>query len=469
VQQINSDATSISKLNAQIVISSAEAGGQPPNDLIDQRDQLVTNLSKLTGITTSVDGNGSLNVFVGNGQPLVLQGNTTQLTTIPNPFNASQLEISTSTSNGHPISDSITAGDLGGLLAARSTVVNPAINQLGQIATAFAQSANQQQNAGADISGNLGAALFSVAGPKVTASTKNTDFSTVTATVTVPSVGGLTANDYVLAYQNGAYSLTNTTDGSVLTPSGSGTAASPLVASGLSIVLSSAPPAAGDQFLIQPTRQAAGSFSAALTNPSQIAAAGITLTSAAAGTNAGSGTIGSATVQNATTALTPTSTINFTSSTTYTVSGVTGSNTYTPGSPITQNGWKVIISGTPAAGDSFTVQFTALPTGDNSNALANANLQTQKVLNNGTASVNDAVSALVTGVGSQAQQINTAQTAQAAVNTQAVANLQSVSGVNLDEEAASLLQWQQAYGAAAKALQIASGLFTNLLSALNAA
>jgi flagellar hook-associated protein 1 FlgK len=79
------------------------------------------------------------------------------------------------------------------------------------------------------------------------------------------------------------------------------------------------------------------------------------------------------------------------------------------------------------------------------------------------------VGALITGIGSQAQQINTAQVAQTAVNTQAIANQQSVSGVNLDEEAAKLLQWQQAYGAAAKALQIGNSLFQSLLTAVQSA
>src|SRR4029077_12965712 len=113
VQQINTLGASISKLNQQIVVSTAQSGGQPPNDLIDQRDELVSNLSKLTGVSTTLDSNGALNVFLGNGQPLVLQWNTTTLTTVPNQFDASQLEVSTTTSNGNPISGQITSGDLG--------------------------------------------------------------------------------------------------------------------------------------------------------------------------------------------------------------------------------------------------------------------------------------------------------------------------------------------------------------------
>ena len=110
VQQINSIGAAIATLNQQIVTGTAAAGGQPPNELLDQRDQLVSNLSKLVGVTTTTESNGGLNVFIGNGQPLVLQGATTTLTTVANQFNASQLEVSTSTSNGNSISASITLG-----------------------------------------------------------------------------------------------------------------------------------------------------------------------------------------------------------------------------------------------------------------------------------------------------------------------------------------------------------------------
>jgi len=464
VQQINTLATSISSLNKQIVVSTAQAGGQAPNELIDQRDQLVSNLSKLTGISTTLDSNGALNVFVGNGQPLVLQGSTTSLTTVANQFDASQLEISTSTSNGNVISGAITSGDLGGLLAARSQVINPAKNQLGQIATALSQTVNQQQNAGLDLTGQLGANLFSVAAPLATASTKNTGGAT--AAVSVTNIGALTTNDYLLSYQGGAYSLTNAADGSTVPFSGNGTVATPLTADGLSIVLS-ATPATGDKFLIRPTVQAAGSFSVLLSNPSKIAAAGAVQATPAAG-NTGSAAISSGTVVNAANPnLLATTTLTFTTATTYSINGA-GSFAYTPGGNITQNGWQVQISGTPAAGDTFTVKSNAGGTGDNRNALLSANLQSIPVLQNGTASVSSAVSALVTGIGSQAEQINTAQTAQAAVNTQAVNDQQSVSGVNLDEEAAHLLQWQQAYQAAAKALQIGSSLFQSLLTAVQA-
>ena len=464
VQQINSIGASIAKLNQQIVVSSGSGTGQSPNELLDQRDQLLSNLSQLVGVTTTTDSNGALNVFIGNGQPLVLQGATTALTTVPNQFNASQLEVSTSTSNGNSISSSITSGDLGGLLAARTQAIDPALNQLGQIAAALTQGANAQQNSGLNLSGQLGANLFSVGAPLATASSNNTDGTT--ASVSIANIGALTADNYVLAYNAGAYTLTDAATGANVALTGAGTAASPLSAAGLSIVLS-ATPAAGDQFLIQPTALAAGSLKVVLTDPSGLAAAGAIQTSAA-DANAGQATIGGGTVLDASNPnLLATTTIRFLTPTTYSVNGA-GSFAYTSGANISLNGWQTQISGTPAAGDVFTVQSNAGGTGDNTNALANVNQQTQGILSGGTTSVTGAVSALITGAGSQASQVNTAQAAQTSVNTQAQTYVQSASGVNLDEEAANLLQWQQAYQASAQALTVANSLFTSLLDSIKA-
>jgi flagellar hook-associated protein 1 FlgK len=463
VQQINSIASAITTLNKQIVAGTAQDGGQAPNVLLDQRDQLVSNLSQLVGVTTTTDSNGAMNVFVGNGQPLVLQGQTTALTTVPNQFNATQLEISNSALKGNVISSSITSGDLGGLLAARTQVINPALNQLGQVATALSQTVNSQQSDGLDLHGQLGAAIFSVGTPQAIASSKNTDATT--AAVSITGLGALTANDYVLAYNAGTYSLTRSGDGSSVALSGAGTAASPFTADGLSIVLSGTP-ASGDQFLIQPTATAASSLKAVLTDPSKIAAAGAVI-GAAASSNAGDGTISAGTTLDSSNPnlLNPVN-ITFTSATTYSING--GANqAYSDGGNIDFNGWQVQISGAPANGDVFTVTSNAGGTGDNRNALASANEQNVGVLSQGTTSVTGGVSALITGLGSQAQQINTAQTAQAAVNAQATSSVQSISGVNLDEEAASLLQWQQAYQASAQALTIANSLFTTLIDSVN--
>jgi flagellar hook-associated protein 1 len=467
VTQINSIAKAISALNGQIVTGTAQDGGQPPNELLDQRDQLVSSLSQLVGISTTTDPNGALNVFVGNGQPLVLQGQTTALTTVANQFNATQLEIGNSSSSAI-ISNNITSGDLGGLLAARAQVINPALGQLGQIATALSQTVNAQQADGLDLSGNLGANIFSVSAPLATGSSRNTDAVSASVSVSPNGLGALTANDYVLSFVGGTPKLTNTSDGTSVTPAGAGTVASPYTAPGISIVLSGTP-ANGDQFLVQPTAAAAAGLKVVLSNPSQIAAAGAIKT-AAAGTNTGAAGISSGRVLDSTNAnlLTPV-TITFANPpSSFSVNGGPA-QAFTSGGNIAVNGWQVQISGAPAGGDTFTVSSNAGGTGDNRNALAAANQQNVGVLQNGTTSITGGISALITGLGSQAQQINTAQTAQAAVNAQAVSSVQSTSGVNLDEEAASLLQWQQAYQAAAHALAIGNSLFATLIAAVNQA
>jgi len=297
------------------------------------------------------------------------------------------------------------------------------------------------------------------------ASSKNTDATTASVSVDPTGLGALSADSYVLSYNAGAYSLTDTANGSNVALTGNGTAGNPLKANGISIVLSGTP-AAGDQFLVQPTATAASSLKVVLTDPSKIAAAGAVQASASNANEGDAAISNAATINAANPNLLNPATITFTSATTYSING--GANqTYTDGGDINFNGWQVQISGTPATGDSFSVKSNAGGTGDNRNALAAANQQTVGVLENGTTSISAAVSALVTGLGSQAQQINTAQTAQAAVNSQALSSVQSVSGVNLDEEAASLLQWQQAYQAAAEALTVGSSLFTTLIDSVN--
>jgi flagellar hook-associated protein 1 FlgK len=462
VTQINSLASTISTLNQQIVVTQGAAGGQQPNELLDQRDQAVSKLSSLVGVTTTTNTDGSLNVFVGNGQPLVLEGNVNTLTTVPDQYNASQLDVSSTAAGGNNIDAELTTGDLGGQLAARTQAINPALNQLGQIATAVATSANTQQTAGVDLNGAIGTAIFSSPTPTAVASSTNT--GTGAATVAITNVGALTANDYVLTYKGGTYSLA-TTDGTTVPLTGTGTAADPLTADGISITLTGAP-ASNDTFLIQPTATTASNLSVVITNPSKIAAASA-ITASAATTNTGTATIDTGTVIDPTNAaLTTPASIVFATPTTYSINGG-AVQTLAANGEISANGWQVTITGTPAAGDTFNVGPNTSGTGDNRNALLSAAQQTTGILNNATTSTTGAVSAFITAIGSQVAQINTAQAAQTAVNTSATNNVESISGVNLDQEAASLLQWQQAYQASAQALAIGSSLFTTLIDSVN--
>ena len=461
--QVNSYAQAIAGLNVQIVHAAAASQGQQPNDLLDQRDALVTKLSGLIGVTTTRDTNGALNVFVGNGQSLVVQGQANALITLPGEFNASQIDVGYGPT-GNSISAGINSGEIGGLLAARTQLTGPVRSKLGQLTVAIAQSVNQQQGMGVDLYGNQGTDLFAFTGPQAVAASHNTGGASIAVSLSDP--GALGGDDYQLAWQGGSYVLTRMSDGSTVATTGAGTAASPLLAGGLSIVISGAP-ANGDRFLIQPASAAAGSISVVQGDGSKIAAASAVIGSAG-NTNTGSGRIGPASVVDPANAnlFTPAS-IAFTSATTYSING-SGSFAYTPGADITANGWKVQISGTPAAGDTFAVSRNISGKGDNTNALALAALQNQNVLGSGAVSISGALGSLVTQVGAIAQQTTTAQSAQTAVNNSALQAVQSRSGVNLDEEAAALLQWQQAYQAAAQALKIGSSLFDTLIAAVRA-
>ena len=327
------------------------------------------------------------------------------------------------------------------------------------------------------MNGTLGSALFNVAAPNVIPNSGNTGTAAVSAAVT--NVGALTTSDYQLKFDGTNYSLTNLSNNTV-TELG---ATLPQTVDGITINLSSGTPAAGDSFLIQPTINGASGIALLTKDPTQIAAAAPILASAATA-NTGSATISSGTV-NPPPPVTPNPaypltdlnlqqpvTITFNNPpTSYNVTGTGTGNPvnvpYTAGSNISYNGWTVQISGTPSAGDVFNVAANTNAVGDNRNALLMAGLQSQNLMSNGTSTLADVYSQLVDSVGTTDQQVTANSTAQTNMLAQTVASQQSVSGVNLDEEAANLMQYQNAYQASAKAMQVADSLFATLLASLS--
>jgi flagellar hook-associated protein 1 FlgK len=461
--QINSLASSLASINADIERASGAVGGQPPNDLLDKRDTLINQLAKLTTVSTTEDSDGALNVFIGNGQPLVLRNLAVKLQTAPSADDPSRLDIFFTGSGGNTnITNQLTGGELGGYLQVRDQLLDPARSQFGLVAVALAQTVNSQQAAGLDLSGQLGQAMFSVAGPQVLARSTNSGAASVSASVS--SISGLTGDEYDLRYDGASYSLTRVSDGSSVALSGAGTVANPFVADGLSIIVTGAA-AAGDAYRIEPTRTGAGSLRALLNDPRAIAAAGPIRTTVA-NANTGGATISQGEVLDATNpALLSTVTIQFLTANTYSINGA-GSFAYTTGGNIDVNGWRVEINGAPAPGDTFTVDRNSSGVGDNRNALLVAGLQNRAVLAGGTASLSAAFGALVGSVGTEAQQAGINRDAQAAIASQALEKMQSASGVNLDEEAADLVKWQQAYQAAAQTIAVANTIFDSLIAAV---
>jgi flagellar hook-associated protein 1 FlgK len=466
-----SEITTLSKgiadLNNQI--AAAYAGqNQPPNDLLDQRDLLLDQLSTHVDVTTVKQGDGQINVFLGSGQPLVVGKDGASIVATTDPYDPSRHNVALQGPGGAPIdiTSSITGGSLGGTMAFRSEVLDPTRNALGRISITLADTINDQHKAGIDLSGNAGGDFFKVGAPSVLANAFNTGSGKPTATVADPSK--LTTSDYILKKTAtgtpDTWTLQNAATGAPVAMTGTGTSADPFKFDGMSVVVN-AGAAVGDRFEVRPTRDAPSGFGVAITDAGKIAAAAPIRTAATAA-NTGSGTITAGSVVDANDPnLRTTSTLAFTSPTTYTINGA-GSFTYTPDQPITINGAQVTISGAPANGDTFTISNNTGGTGDNRNMLAMAGALAKPTLDNGTTSLNDATSRLVGQIGSQTRQVQSSRDAQEIVAKDASSQRDSVSGVNLDEEAANLIKYQQAYQAAAQMIQVASQLFDSVLAAV---
>lgn len=462
VSEINVLAQSIAKLNEDISIGMARTNGQPPNDLLDQRDQLLDQLSAKVAVNAVKQDGGAVNVFIGNGQPLVLGSTASELTTVQDSFDATRMGIGMRTSGGVvDITRMVSGGSVGGLLDFRRDQLDPAHNALGRISVALVDLVNSQHQQGMDLSGQMGEEFFSVGGVETLSSSLNGGSGSVS--VQRGNVSALTQRDYILERTAGGWDLRYADTGQAVTMTGTGTAADPFMADGLEIEVGGAANA-GDEFLIRPTRSAVADLQVMVSDPSDIAAAA-PMRSAANAANTGTGAISAGTVVDAGNAnLTNPVVIQFTGTNTYTVDG-TGPFAYTPGNPITYNGWSVEITGAPAAGDSFSVGPNTSGAGDNRNALLLAQAMQRPVLNNGTTSLTAGVGQFVGGIGVATRQAQANRDAQAVVHEENLAAQDSVSGVNLDEEAANLLKYQQAYQAAAQLIRIADTLFQSLLNA----
>lgn len=476
VAQINTYTTQIAQLNQQIAAAGSQ--GQPPNQLLDQRDQAVSNLSSLAGIQVVRNDQG-YSVFMAGGQPLVVADKSYTLAAVTSSSDPSELSVvSQGIAGANPPGQnqalpdsSLSGGTLGGLLAFRSQTLDPAQAQLGAIATSFAAQVNAQNALGVDLSGNPGGNLFTVGSPTVYANQANTGNATLNVAIANPLQPP--TGDYALSYDGTTYTLTNRPGGSVV-----GTSTTmPGSIGGLNFSIASGTMNAGDKFTLQPTRGALNGFGLTTSNGSAIAAASPYVSSAAT-TNLGTGTIGAPSVTNAS-AVTTTNPYTITIGTnasglTYTITNPSATPptsapvSYTAGTPITlAPGLSVTMSGTPAAGDTFAVKPNTGGTSDGSNALALSQLVSAKQLGNGTTTLTGAYANYVNGIGNTASQLKSSSAAQTALVGQITKAQQGVSGVNQNEEAANLMQYNQFYQANAKVIQTASTLFQTVLGLFN--
>ena len=380
VKSINSVAQQLVALNRAIDSAQSVSNGAPANDLLDQRDQLVSDLSKQIKVTVTQQ-RGQYSVSIGNGQPLVTGASFHTLKTVASRTDPSRLEVAYDIPGQQSIltSDSLAGGALGGLLEFRSQTLEPAQNALGRVALGLASAINDQQQSGYTRSNVAGGNFFNLPAMRTVASSANQGQASISAALT--DAAKLTSSDYRLQFVDGQFSLTRLSDHTVLkTSTDLNTTLSASSSEGFSIALSGSP-VNGDEFLIRPTAGVAGSLSVAITNTNDIAAAS-----------------------------------------------------------------------------------SRNSAGDNSNILKMIALQTGKTLNGGNDSYQSAYAQLVNQVGSKTAELAATSTSAATIRNQAQAASQNVSGVNLDEEAANLIKYQQAYQAAGKVLQLAKQMFDSLIA-----
>jgi len=388
VTQINELANAIADINLDIVRATGEAGGAPPNDLLDQREVLIQKLSDYTTVTTNQQDDGSTNVFIGTGQSLVLGSTASKLVVINNDFDSRDQQIALEV-NGivSKIGSQLSGGIVGGLLAVKTDVIDAAQASLGQIATAITSQFNQQHQLGDDLNGNPGGLFFTdiLATSPLALANSNNNPGSGDITITIDDVNQLHASDYRLNFNgsSNSFSLVRLSDNTLVNgniPLASFPAS--LASEGITLSLTGTV-ADGDSFLLRPAHYAAAQFGVSISDPSTIAAA---------------------------------------------------------------------ASGTAV--------------GNNENALALAQLQISRSMNNSKSSYQEAFGSLVADVGVKTNRAMVNGQAQHSLLERAMDALDSVSGVNLDEEAANLLKFQQIYQANARVITTADDIFQSLLNAL---
>ncbi len=468
VADINAITEEIARINDSIErISTSDS---EPADLLDKRDNLLRQLSEKVSVTVIEQTDGIINVLVGSGQLLVTGSITNKLTTQIDPNNTDRLGIRlTSTSGSVDVTSSISGGKLGGLLDFRDTVLAEAQNSLGRTAIALADTFNTQHRDGYDLNGNLGTDFFSFSNPLVLPATTN-NVATGIPSAAITDVTALTTSDYRADFLGGNFTITRLSDNAVV----AGPAAGPVFAAvdGVDFDFTGIGAVAGDSFIFRPTRQGALSFQALIKDANDIAAAS-PIRGVDSAANIGDVTISDETVLDVTNAnLLNTVTITFnTPANTFDVFDVTGAAllaggvAYTDGMTIAFNGWQTTLSGTPQPGDVLTLEENVGAATDNRNALLLADLSNQQILDGNTASYEQSYSAMTATVGAVTQQIKINRDVEESLLNGANAERESISGVNLDEEAADLIRFQQAYQASARVIQTAQTIFQSLLDA----
>lgn len=483
VTQVNSLAARLADVNGQIAARRGQ--GSEPNDLLDQRDQLVSEISNFLQVTTIPADDGTLGVFIAGGQRLVLGTQAVPLTLRPDPFDRTRSSLAINEQGSARVLDEglLASGSIGGLLRFQNQDLVTGRNLVGQLAASVAGVVNDQQALGKDLRNppGWGGPIFGTGVAQALAASTNARDAmgnfVAQVGIAVEDARQLMPSEYELRHDAGAWHLTRLSDGV------SRTIVSGDVVDGMRIDLGTPAPAVTDRFLLQPVTRAANGMQRVLDDPRGLAAAS-PVAAAVGSANTGTGTVAGLRVVDASVNPQLQASIAFTSDTgDYTwelrdaatqALTASGSGTWTPGEPIALNGFELDLAGAPRSGDTFTVAQNNHPSANNGNALAMAALRDGRFVGamaDGLggyvhgATFTDAWAGALAEVGVRAQGAETSAEISQGMAAAAREALTEVTGVNLDEEAAKLMQFQQAYQAAAKAMQVAQSLFDTLLDA----
>ena len=513
--QVNKLTASIADYNKQIAQMSAS--GNTPNSLLDARSEAVRQLNELVGVTVQ-ERDGNYDVYLGTGQSLVTGNGANKLSVAPGTTDKSQYSLQINyQSYSSDVTSVISGGQMGGLLRYRSDVLNPSMNELGRVALVVADTINSQLGQGLDANGQFGSGLFSninsaAAIAQRSLASSNNSVGSGNLDVTIANSGALTTYDYEVKFTSGSQYSVRRSDGTDMGSFDLNTDPASVI-DGFSLKLNGGNLTAGDSFRIIPTRAAAGAISTVLTDANKLAFAGPVNATAASG-NGGTGTITQPTLGErlasnggADSALMQQSIRNSMpvrvvfgqasgGSQGYSLFDAKGNRIGTgsivpnqdnelsiavpmldeSGAPILDASGNprtftvnTTIGGSPVANDSFTLAFNAEGKADNRNANALLELQTKSTVgtnSGGGISLTSAYASLVERVGAKASQATIDSTATDAVLKSAKESRSAVSGVNLDDEAASLVKFQHYYTASSQIIKAAQETFSTLINAL---
>ncbi|MFC3907750.1 flagellar hook-associated protein FlgK [Legionella dresdenensis] len=485
VAQVNAITKNIAELNQQIT----QQRNSP--ELLDRRDELLRQLSEYTAVTVVDQGDGTVSVGVGSGEVLVSGGRQRDLGVTVNPDGSNSPQIVIKTDSGSiDITSSMKSGMIGGMIDYDKVVLQQAGKVLGQMAAGFALTFNAQHTTGLDMNNQIGKNFFTdynSASMKLSRSFGALDnIGTGVLSVEISDIGQTQLSDYDITVTDTATNqirVTRKSDGQVTMMNWADTPPAPpagrISFDGLTIDVDNiANLADGDKFTVDPFRDAANKLQVKLTDPREIAFASPVRTQADIA-NKGTGAIALGSIFD-TSGVNKEYRIEFISDTQYNLVNVTDSTTTGPMTftPNADNevmipdsatpSYSIVLSGIPKTGDVFTSAYNNGGFGDNRNGLALENLQRSRFFAGGSETVFDRYSNLIGEVGSQTNQAKIRSDAADILNNQAVDYRESKSGVNLDEEAANLLRYQQAYQAAGQLLAVSNQIMQFLYSAMGA-